>query len=322
MTTASTATKASRSTTTMDRRGLLSALAVAPAAMASTPARAAAGQPEAPSGAQTQWSAEPPQHPARSGMAPVPDCNLWYWDTGSSGPPVVLLHAYTGSAASWGYQQPVLAKAGFRVIGYSRRGYLRSEQGPADRPGYGSEDLRALADFLGLKRFHLVGTAAGGFTAVDFAISYPERVISLTLASSLMGIVETDYLATTERLVRKAIDQLPPEFIELGPSYRAAYPAGVERWIELQRAAITDRYVKQMVKNRVTWAALRAIRVPSMIMTGDADLYFPPSRLREVAAHLTCETAIIPEAGHAAFWEQPAIFNRLLGRFLSRSGGG
>jgi len=68
----------------------------------------------------------PVQVPAKDGMAQIPDTRLWYWDTGGQGVPIVLLHPATGSALIWGYQQPVLAKAGYRVIAYSRRGYYNS----------------------------------------------------------------------------------------------------------------------------------------------------------------------------------------------------
>ena len=49
-------------------------------------------------------------------MADVPGAKLWGWDTGGHGEPIVLLHPNTGSAASWGYQQPVFARAGHRVV--------------------------------------------------------------------------------------------------------------------------------------------------------------------------------------------------------------
>src|ERR1700730_16785750 len=73
----------------------------------------------------------PAQVHAKDGVAQIPDTRLWYWDTGGQGVPVVLLHPATGSALIWGYQQPVLAKAGYRVIAYSRRGYYNSA--PFDR---------------------------------------------------------------------------------------------------------------------------------------------------------------------------------------------
>src|SRR5262249_24869848 len=55
---------------------------------------------------------------AKWAVAEIPDTRLWYWDTGGSGAPIVFLHPATGSALIWGYQQPVFAKAGYRVIAY------------------------------------------------------------------------------------------------------------------------------------------------------------------------------------------------------------
>src|SRR5688572_28391090 len=87
--------------------------------------------------------------PVKDNVAAIPETRLWYWDTGGGGAPIVLLHPATGSALIWGYQQPVFANAGYRVIGYSRRGYINSAPFEPERPGSGSEDLRQLADHLG-----------------------------------------------------------------------------------------------------------------------------------------------------------------------------
>src|SRR6267142_1641439 len=86
----------------------------------------------------------PPQVLANEGVAVVPDTRLWYWDTGGAGQPIVLMHPATGSGLIWGYQQPVFAKAGYRVIGYSRRGHNGSEAVPRVNTGIASEDLHHL----------------------------------------------------------------------------------------------------------------------------------------------------------------------------------
>src|SRR5258708_58580 len=94
----------------------------------------------------------PDQVPVTEGMVRIPGARFWFWDTGGEGPCVILLHANTGSGAFWPYQQPALAKAGFRVIGYSRRGCYRSETGDPDNPGIGSEDLHHLVRHLGIEK--------------------------------------------------------------------------------------------------------------------------------------------------------------------------
>ena len=122
--------------------------------------------------------------PAKEALATLPDTRLWYWDTGGDGAPVVLIHPATGSGLIWGYQQPAFAKAGYRVIGYSRRSYYGSDPMPKDRPGIASEDLHNLIEFLGIKKFHAVGSAAGGGVAADYAVSHPDRLLSLVINSN------------------------------------------------------------------------------------------------------------------------------------------
>src|SRR5712671_3578374 len=113
-------------------------------------AAASAGLPKTASAQPIVVTPIPAQVPAKEGFADIPDTRLWYWDTGGTGTPIVLLHPATGSGLIWGYQQPVFAKAGYRVIGYSRRGYYNSQPIERAHPGIGSEDLQHLAEFLGI----------------------------------------------------------------------------------------------------------------------------------------------------------------------------
>ena len=60
--------------------------------------------------------------------------------------------------------------------------------------------------------------------------------------------------------------------------------------------------------------------MPTLLLTGEADLYAPPPLQQLVAAHLpSCETTTLREVGHAPYWETPPAFNRLLLDFLGRS---
>src|SRR5690348_18082196 len=61
----------------------------------------------------------PEQVSAQEGMAEIPGARLGYWDTGGTGETIVFLHPASGSALVWLYQQPVFAKAGYRVIARS-----------------------------------------------------------------------------------------------------------------------------------------------------------------------------------------------------------
>lgn len=253
----------------------------------------------------------PAQMPAKDAVAEISDTRLWYWDTGGPGMPIVLLHPATGSGLIWGYQQPAFAKAGFRVIGYSRRGYYNSAPFDRNSPGIGSEDLRHLADHLGLGRFHLVASAAGGSIASDFAFSYQSRLLSLTVSSNSLGVRDGEIGKAANFIRPKGWNEMPPEFRELGPSYRAANPDGVKTWMELEHKALIGRDYRQPLKNEIKQARLKELKLPTLLIAGAADLSTPPSISRMIAAEIAnSRVVLIPEAGHSSYWEQPELFNR------------
>ena len=268
---------------------------------------------------QTNWPDEPPYTPAKEGWVEVEGAKLWYEDGGGTGVPIVLLHASTGSAASWRYQQHRFAMEGFRVIAYSRRGYFRSTVQDPDLQISGAADLRALVQKLELPPFHLVGTAAGGFTAMDFALSHPERLRSLVIASSLAGIDEPDFVEVTKRLLPPEVMALPSYIKELGPSYRALNAKGTQRWIELEKMASEGRPPAQPKENIITWQALQRLNLPTMFLTGDADLYMPPALFTIISPHVPdARFVVIAEAGHSTSWEQPDAFNSSVLSFVAQ----
>ena len=183
---------------------------------------------------QTPAGAAPP---FREAFAELPGVRLCYRDTGGTGIPVVLMHAATGSSRVWEYQVPAFTAAGFRVIAFDRRGFGRTTIAPGGaQPGTAADDLQALMDFLHVDRFHLLGTAAGGFASIDYALSFPQRLRSLVLANTIGGVQDESYLALGRRIRPPEFNALPADVRELGPSYRAANPEGTRRWIELERS--------------------------------------------------------------------------------------
>jgi pimeloyl-ACP methyl ester carboxylesterase len=260
--------------------------------------------------------------PVKEGLVPVPGSRLWYWDTEGEGEPVVFLHPATGSAFIWGYQQPVFAAAGYRVIAYSRRGHLRSDPARREDPGTAAGDLNHLLDALGIQKLHLVGSAAGAIVALDYAISNGNRLLTLTLACTLAGVEDEDFQAMLARVIPEGFRGMPAEFRELGPSYRAANPEGVRRWLELERQASTGPRVAQIRLNEIRWSALERLKVPTLVLAGASDLYSPPPVLRAVAQRLAQgEMVTFPEVGHSAYWEAPSEFNDAVLRFLARHRG-
>ena len=150
--------------------------------------------------------------PARETYAGLPGVRIWYTETGGSGVPVVFMHAATGSSRVWVHQIPAFTEAGYRFIAYDRRGWGRSVIDPAgSEPGTAADDLLALMNHLRLDRFHLVGTAAGAFVALDFALSFPQRLRSLVIANSIGGVQDDDFLELGRRIRPSQFQALPPE---------------------------------------------------------------------------------------------------------------
>src|ERR1035437_8507295 len=88
--------------------------------------------------------------------------DIYYEDHGA-GKPVVLIHGWPLSGASWEKQVPVFLNAGYRVITYDRRGFGKSSQ-PMSGYDYDTfaEDLNNLMMKLDLHNTVLVGFSMGG----------------------------------------------------------------------------------------------------------------------------------------------------------------
>jgi pimeloyl-ACP methyl ester carboxylesterase len=296
---------------------MLKATAVLAAAVAAqSPGERAAAAADVPA-----YQPVPAQAPAKEGLAELPGTRLFYWDTGGNGAPVVLLHPATGSALMWVHQQPVFAAAGYRVIGYSRRCYYKSDPALKDNPGIAADDLHNLVAFLGIEKFHAVSSAAGGSIAADYALSHPDKLMSLMISSNSAGVATGDIARISASLQPRGFTEMPPDFREIGPSYRAANPEGVRQWLELERKALGGELIRQRPGNVISAEKLNTIKIPTLLMTGDADLSTPPSLLRMVAAQIPgSEVVIVPDTGHAIYWERPDVFNRTVLDFIGKHG--
>ena len=110
-------------------------------------------------------------------------------DTGGDGRPVVLIHGWPLSAASWSEQVPALTAAGYRVVAYDRRGF-----GGSDKPGAGctydydtlTSDLDAVLRELDLRDVTLVGFSMGGGEVARYIGTHgEERVHSAVFAAAI-----------------------------------------------------------------------------------------------------------------------------------------
>lgn len=253
-------------------------------------------------------------------IAQLPGARIWYEDSGGNAIPAVFLHAGSGSCKLWAHQAQAFPAAGYRFIAYDRRGHGRTEvDAKLPQTATAADDLQFLTNSMGFDSFHLVGTAAGGIVAIDFALSFPERLRSLVVANSIGGVQDEDYVALMRALRPSPFfDALPAAVRELGPSYRATSEAGVKRWSELERASrAPGTRTMPGTRNRITFRALEALEPPTLLVTGDADLYTPPPVLDLFAERIRNSTSlVIPGCGHSAYWEQPELFNRAVLAFI------
>jgi len=144
--------------------------------------------------------------------------DLYYEDHGS-GKPVVLIHGYPLSGASWEKQVPVLLEAGYRVITYDRRGFGQSSK-PTTGYNYDTfaEDLRMLLNHLGLRDFALVGFSMGGGEVARYIGRHGSK-----------GVTKAVFISAIPPYLLKAPDN--PEGVDGSP------------FDGIQKAIIADRYV-------------------------------------------------------------------------------
>src|SRR5262249_57338680 len=155
----------------------------------------------------------------------LPNVNPWVADTAGTGDPVILLHANTGTSDAWQKQLPVLAQAGYRAIAFDRPGRGKSVAHAGMKPVSVTETLDALVDYLKVARIHLVGVAGGGYVALDYAAWRPERLKSLVLAATGLGLALDEEAQGVRQLPDiPGFRDLPAEVREMSPSYRGMNP--------------------------------------------------------------------------------------------------
>ena len=108
-------------------------------------------------------------------------------DTGGAGRPVVLIHGWPLSSASWSEQIPVLQAEGYRVIAYDRRGFGRSDK-PSRGYGYDTlaDDLDGILSELALSNVTLVGFSMGGGEVARYVTRHGlDRLHSVVFAAAV-----------------------------------------------------------------------------------------------------------------------------------------
>ena len=262
---------------------------------------------------------------------------LYYEDHGS-GKPVVLIHGYPLSGASWEKQVPVLLDGGYRVITYDRRGFGKSSQ-PTEGYSYDTfaNDLRELITQLKLEDFTLVGFSMGGGEIARYLGTYGSNGVSKAV---IIGGVPPFLLKTDDN----------PEGVD------ASVFEGIKKAVAADRYAFFTEFFKNfynsdpLLGNRVSKDVMHAswklaasssataslacvstwiedfrkdvarIDVPTLVIHGDEDRIVPLSAAGERTAKLIkgARLFVVKGGPHAITWTHADEVNAELLSFLGQ----
>jgi len=268
------------------------------------------------------------------------DIQLYYEDHGS-GDPVVLIHGYPLSGASWEKQVPVLVSAGHRIITYDRRGFGKSSQ-PTTGYNYDTfaEDLQKLLTHLHLQNFALVGFSMGGGEVARYIGRYGSK-----------GVSHAVFVSSVPPFLLKTADN--PEGVD-GSVFE-----GIQKAIAADRYAFFSAFFKDFFNTDVflgkrisqeavqaswnvaagasaaaslacvpTWhedfrADLTRVDVPTLVIHGDADRIVPFSAAGQKTAKLVkgARLVVIKDGPHAVNWTHADQVTAELVNFLGKGAG-
>ena len=267
--------------------------------------------------------------------------DLYYEDHGS-GKPVVLIHGYPLSGASWEKQLPVLLNSGHRVITYDRRGFGNSSQ-PTEGYNYDTfaQDLHQVLSHLKLRDFALVGFSMGGGEVARYLGTYGSQ-----------GVSKAVFISSVPPFLLKTPDN--PEGVD-----RSVFD-GIEKAVAADRYAFFTEFFKNFYNadvflgKRISEQALRGswnvaagasataslacvptwyedfrqdvtrIDIPTLVLQGDADRIVPFSASGARTAKLIkgARLVVVKDGPHAINWTHADEVNTELLNFLGKGQAG
>ena len=246
-----------------------------------------------------------------------------YYESVSEGEPaLVLCHGAGGNHAVWYQQVPVFGRYR-RVISWDHRGFGRSSaRGGPTRPELAVRDLGAVLAAAGVSGpIDLVGQSMGGWTALGFALAEPARVRRLVLADTPGGIMTVELVAALRALgpaplaAPGALGLHPAlgESLALRDPARAYLYQMLGAFGEPELTKIGPALFGTIIADE----RLAALAGRVDFVVGAEDALFPPAAIRASAAKVPeARVALIPDAGHSPYFEQPEAWNRAVAEFL------
>ena len=281
--------------------------------------------------ADTAWSQNSGREPARTTVGPIhPELRPRRHYLPSMIHPV-LLHGFTGRAASWGdaLLDDLASRVGPPVL-VDLPGH-GSRVGETDPEDFTLERAWELIDEALPEPAPLLGYSMGGRLALSYAVEHPERVSALVLESASPGLLTAEERAqrrtADEELARRLEQDGIEAFVDTWEglplfSSRKALPDEVWARERALRLANDPHSLASSLRGLGTgalpsyWEALGELGLPVLLVVGALDVKF-----RAIAGHMAdrlprARQVVVPEAGHTVHLERPGAWVDAVGRFL------
>jgi pimeloyl-ACP methyl ester carboxylesterase len=238
-----------------------------------------------------------------------------HYESGGSGPPILLSHGYSATSRMWQGQVEALADR-YQVITWDMRGHGQSDS-PDDPAAYSEAhtvaDMAAILDALGIERAVIGGLSLGGYMSLAFHLAHPSRVRALMLFDTGPGYRNPAGREAWNRTAEARAVAFETRGLE-------ALGAGAEVRIAQHRSArglaLAARGMLAQFDSRVI-ESLETIRVPTLVLVGERDEPFLGATDYMAAKIPGARKVVIPAAGHAANIDNPPAFNAAVADFLA-----
>lgn len=260
---------------------------------------------------------------SKKGYTPA---GTFFEDVGASDRVVVLCHGVGLDHRMWDHQVLALVPQ-FRVVRYDMVGHgCSSMRRDVTKIADFVSQLGELLDFLEISKLTLAGLSMGGIVAQGFALDAHERLEKLVLMSTVYRRTDAELKAVRRRL-KVTIDEGLEPIANLAlnrwfdDAFQQANPNIVKqirsRLITNDLTAYSAAYKIFVEADRDIGAALKRVRCPTLVMTGELDQGSTPELAHRMAADLhNPEVVILPGLRHLTPLEDPNQVNRVLMEFL------
>jgi pimeloyl-ACP methyl ester carboxylesterase len=256
-----------------------------------------------------------------------------YYEQVGSGIPIVFVHEFAGDVRSYEMQMRYFGQR-YRCIAFNARGYPPSDV--PDGKFYSQErardDIRAVLDGLKIDKAHIVGLSMGGFAALHFGFTYPDRARSLVIAGCGYGAApdQRAQFAAEAEAAAKQFEQAgmakAAAGYALGPTrvqFQNKDPRGWQEFADqlaehsIEGSARTMRGVQARRPSLFDLVdQMKTIAAPTLIMTGDEDWPCLEPGLLMKRTIPTAALVVMPNAGHTINLEDPIAFNAHIAEFF------